>query len=298
MSPTLNELCKYMFSCAEKLEEEIKININDCLNSVTDQKDPDYQVLALEKVKDNHYKEILKLLSDIVTNIRKIIYHEEYIKKVDYRKSNSIDDVRKCHYSSIQNLNTNYHITPLSTSVQNLPSQIEKDFKRERRRVVSAVSLHSLEAWESYLKNKELEEENLPEEVQTLTVSRRKISKRKQMKFVSSTFNGFLDTGLSDGSSVEDSRLADSTELSIKEESEDESVTDDHYFLTDKSDTAQEEEYSATSDQEANAEKHVDEENMETQSDISDLRSPDDFGSNEPSEEFKPKIVDVLFKKK
>ncbi|KAG5885224.1 hypothetical protein JTB14_002652 [Gonioctena quinquepunctata] len=298
MGSTLNDLCKYMYSCAEKLEEEIKININDCLNMITNKEATDLKV-ALEKVKDDHYNEILKLLSDIITNVRKIIYHEDYIKKLTHRKSVSNEEIDRCHFSpistSMQDLNINkQHRPPISASLQDLPREVEKVVRREKRRVVSQVSVYSLEAWEAYLNKKEALEASIPVVMESSTIGRRnKQSKRKQKKFISSTFNDILDDI---PSSMDDEchlHSGGSTGSIIREESEEELAIHENSVSGEESDL-----------QKTESSRALESSNFLTQNSGHGYpihqapSSESEHPYENESEGRKPKIVDVVYKKR
>lgn len=176
MSATLNELCTNLQENTEKLEEEIKRNIVDCHQLLIDKKATQTK-LALEKAKDYHYKEVLDILKDIVNNIKKIIHHERKIRELDDEGNFTSDELKR--YSYVQR------------QVQAFSTPEEVVTKREKRRVASAISVESLEAWEQYLEKKE-EEKAI--QVEKTTIPKRKTKgNRKKKKFVSSTFNNFLD---------------------------------------------------------------------------------------------------------
>ncbi|KAJ8972019.1 hypothetical protein NQ314_000401 [Rhamnusium bicolor] len=179
MPSALSELCKLMQNCTEKLEEEIKNNINDChklllSNQATETK------LALEKAKDYHYKEILDFLKDVNN------FTPEELKRYSY----------------------------VQRQVNAFSSTEEVVNKREKRRVASEVSLESLEAWEVYLEKKAEEEKQIQEEKSAIPKRKRMNNRRRKKKFVSSTFNNFLgdrmlDSISEDGVSEEDFNLND-----------------------------------------------------------------------------------------
>lgn len=177
MSSALTELCRNLQDNTGKLEEEIKRNIADCHKLLIDQKATQVK-LALEKAKDFHYKEVLDILKEIVNSIRKIIYHEEKIRTLDDENNVSADELKR--YSYVQR------------QVQAFSNPGEVITRREKRRVASAVSVESLEAWELYLDKKEEEEKAI--QVEEMKIPKREAKgNRKKKKFVSSTFNNFLD---------------------------------------------------------------------------------------------------------
>ncbi|KAJ8986122.1 hypothetical protein NQ317_005592 [Molorchus minor] len=174
MTSTLHELCKYMQHCTEKLEEEIKRNIDNCHKLLLDNEATEIK-LALEKAKDYHFKEILDILNVIVTNIKKVIFHEEKIRSLSDEEAMSLEELKR--YSHVQRQVSVY----------------SNNEKREKRRVASEISIGSLEAWEQYLEKKK-EEETLNEaEKSEMSKRKRPTGRRRKKKLVSSTFNNFLD---------------------------------------------------------------------------------------------------------
>ncbi|XP_018573570.1 uncharacterized protein LOC108912725 [Anoplophora glabripennis] len=197
MSSALTELCRNLQDNTEKLEDEIKRNIVDCHKLLIDQKATQIK-LALEKAKDFHYKEVLDILKEIVNSIRKIIYHEQRIRTLDDEKNVSPDELKR--YSYVQR------------QVQAFSNPEEAVTKREKRRVASAISVESLEAWELYLDKKEEEEKAIQVEVTKIPKRLETKGNRKKKKRVSSTFNNFLDSKC--GSRSLDSILEEQTSVS------------------------------------------------------------------------------------
>ncbi|KAJ8923158.1 hypothetical protein NQ315_001712 [Exocentrus adspersus] len=177
MPSALTELCKNLQADTEKLEAELKNNIAQCHKLLIDNKATATR-MALEKAKDYHYKEVLDILKDIVNNIRKIIFHEQKIKKLNDEVNITPEELKR--YSYVQR------------QVQAFSNGQGVVTKREKRRVASEISVESLEAWELYLEKKEEEEKVV--HVEKVEIPKRKTeSKRRKKKFVSSTFNNFLD---------------------------------------------------------------------------------------------------------
>ncbi|CAH2008925.1 unnamed protein product [Acanthoscelides obtectus] len=91
----LGEFCECLKNCADKLEADIRININEFHNMVTEGV-VDEVKLALDKAKDYHYKEIIRFMEDVVNNVRKIMLHEQEIRRLQ-RQEQMTDEERKRH---------------------------------------------------------------------------------------------------------------------------------------------------------------------------------------------------------
>ncbi|XP_028138733.1 uncharacterized protein LOC114333101 [Diabrotica virgifera virgifera] len=249
---TFHDFCNNVYQCAEKLGDEIETNINYSQNLITTNETIDVK-LPLEKVKLYHYCEIIKLLQNVKRDVKKILYHEKSINTLISTKKLSGEEIK--HYFSVENVNER--------------KSTEYFIRQERRRKASQVSLYTLSTWEAYLKNKEQEEAAIPEaSIEASAVPKRTApkSKRKQKKFVSSTFNDILENVDTD---------IESNCKSIVEENEDEDDVGYDIKLS-----KQFQSYS--------------ENNLTEMVESSELRScvsVDNFGPT------KPKIVDVLYKK-
>ncbi|XP_072376413.1 uncharacterized protein [Diabrotica undecimpunctata] len=250
---TFHDFCNNLYQCAEKLGNEIETNINSSQNLITTNETVDVK-LPLEKVKLYHYCEIIKLLQNIKSDVKKILYHEKSINTLISTKKLSAEEIK--HYFSIENVNEQR-------------KSKEYFIRQERRRKASQVSLYTLSTWEAYLQNKEEEEAAIPEvTIEASAVPKRTApkSRRKQKKFISSTFNDILENVDSD---------IESNCRSIAEENEDENDIGNEIKLN-----RQFQSYSENNLTE-----------MVAPSELRSCVSVDNFGST------KPKIVDVLYKK-
>lgn len=181
MSTTLKEFCHLLENCASRFEEEIRNSIEICrqnllLNEFTDTK------VALEKAKDYHCKEIIKILAGVLTNVKQIIYHDNKIRQLSNRGKLSDEELKDYSYVRRQ-------VSAFSGG--------EKVVRRELRRATSENSVYCLETWENFL------EEEVNKKAVYLSTSLPNInevpkrnspkSKRKQKKLVSSTFENILE---------------------------------------------------------------------------------------------------------
>ncbi|VEN47276.1 unnamed protein product [Callosobruchus maculatus] len=204
----LGQFCDCLKNCADKLEEDIRTNINEFHNMVTEGA-VDEVKLALDKAKDYHYKEIVRFMEDIVNDVRKIVLHEHEIQRLQ-RQERMTEDERKRHSyvrRQIRAFNGSTKVT-----------------RREIRRAASEQSINSLEAWENYLDRKG--ETGLSTSLPELTfppVQRRQTGKsRRNQKNRSSTFNSILDS-----SSVASQNLGNiSEEDKVEEQADDSSVAE------------------------------------------------------------------------
>lgn len=180
MTTTLRELCKLLESCAIKLEEEIRNSIesvrrNMLINEFNDTK------VALEKAKDYHNKEIITLLSGIITNIKQIVYHEGKIKQLNDKSKLTEEELKNYSYVKRQ---------------VNAFSGGETVKRREIRRTASETSVYYLDTWETFLKN-EVTKSNLYASNSLPNINvvpmRKSSSKRKQKKLISSSFENILE---------------------------------------------------------------------------------------------------------
>lgn len=144
MATNLKDFCYTLRDCAQKLEEELMININDCNNMVVSGLGSEIKI-ALDKAKDIHYKEILTFMREIIINIRKIIYHEEQIRSLSNKEKLSDEEIKK--YSYVQR------------QVSRFDNKVV--MRRERRRGVSNLSSSSLDAWEKYMEEHKNNTESL-----------------------------------------------------------------------------------------------------------------------------------------
>lgn len=261
VSGTFKEFCKDLYRCAEKLEDELKENIDESKQLISNKETIDVK-LPLQKVKIYHYSEIIKLLRHIETDLKKILYHEECVNKLEMTRNLCGEEIE--HYCSTEDMNEQNSIN-------------DKSFiRRQRRRAASEVSLYTLSTWEAYLEKKAEEEDSFKPQSATRSVEipkrNKPMSKRKQKKFVSSTFNDILEIdSLNNGalsnkctSIIEDEEYSDDQEIN-KNLSKNYSCSENDLF-----------------------EKIKDAEDKK-------LRS---FVSEAHLESTKPKIVDIVYKKK
>lgn len=180
MTTTIREFCELLQNCASKFMEEIENSFKTCrtnvmLNTFTDTK------LAIEKAIDSHNKEIILLLSGIITNIKVIVEHESKIRDLRNRQKLSEAELKSLSYVQKQ-------IDAFSGRDQVV--------RRERRKTASELSVYCLETWDAFLKN----EETIKSALITSTslpniniVPKRTKSKRHHKKLVSVTFDNILE---------------------------------------------------------------------------------------------------------
>ncbi|XP_056631008.1 uncharacterized protein LOC130441376 [Diorhabda sublineata] len=258
---TFHEFCKHLYHCAEKLENELKGNIDDSNEMITNKETIDVK-LPLQKVKVYHYNEIIKLIKHIETDLKKILYHEECVIKLEKTKKLSGEELQ--HYCSTGDVDEQNSIN-------------DKSFvRRQRRRAASEVSLYTLSTWEAYLQKKSEEENNFKSESASGLVEipkrNKPMSKRKKKKFVSSTFNDILEIDSLNKSGISD------TCTSI--------IEDDEYLDDEEMNKKLSKNYSCSENNLFGKTRDVGEEN---------LRS---YVSEAHLESTKPKIVDIVYKKK
>lgn len=182
MSATLKEFCDLLQKCALKLEAEMMSSIGKYQKNIMSTEISDTK-LALEKAKDYHSKEIITILSGIITNIKQIIYHEDKIKQLNDKEKLTEEELTKYSYVKRQ-------VSAFSGG--------EKVVRRELRRVASENSVYCLETWEKYL-NEEDNNQSVMYSYNSLpninVVPKRESpkTKRKQRKLVSSTFENILE---------------------------------------------------------------------------------------------------------
>lgn len=181
MTTSLKEFCQLIENCVDKVEEEMRNSIETCrqtllINAFTDTK------VALEKAKDYHYKEIIKLLAGVITNVKQIIYHENKIQQLS--KKGKLTDEELKDYSYVRR-----QVSAFSGG--------EKVVRRELRRATSENSVYCLETWENFLKedlNKDfLYLSNSLPNINDVPKRQSPKRKRKQKKLVSSTFENILE---------------------------------------------------------------------------------------------------------
>lgn len=211
---SLRDFCQSLQQCAEKLEQEVKCNINEAHNLFF-AKAMDETRLAVEKAKDYHYEEIVKALNQILENVKSLISHQDKIEWLNNEANFSSTDLKQ--YKKVP---TRTEQKPsFSRSVENIPQST----KRDRRKTVSEVSAQTLEAWEKYLDQKESNESEVLEIATKTekTVPRRTLSNaRARKKFVSSTMGAFLD---------DNGRPAGSLESIIERSQNDEEIHNANY---------------------------------------------------------------------
>ncbi|CAG9773752.1 unnamed protein product [Ceutorhynchus assimilis] len=184
---SMKQFCKTLKQCAEKLEEDLKYNINGFHNqffgkTMTETK------LALERAKDYHYKEIIDSIAIILKNVEIIIFHQDKIEWLGQEDNFTSEDLKRFSYVKRQVFAFSKQDN-VSRSEENLSKNVSK---RERRRTASEISIGTLEAWEKYLDKKEDPIENI-EEIKKIVPKRTLSNARARKKFVSSTVGGFLD---------------------------------------------------------------------------------------------------------
>ncbi|CAH2008927.1 unnamed protein product [Acanthoscelides obtectus] len=199
----LGEFCECLKNCADKLEADIRININEFHNMVTEGV-VDEVKLALDKAKDYHYKEIIRFMEDVVNNVRKIMLHEQEIRRLQ-RQEQMTDEERKRH-SYVRR-----QIKAFNGS--------DKVTRREIRRAASERSINSLEAWELYLDKKAESglSTSLPELVQKRGSNKHNRNQRKSL----SIFDSILDN-----TSIQSQNLGNISEEDKADDEVDNSIAD------------------------------------------------------------------------
>lgn len=178
----LREFCQLLENCAVRLEEEIRSSIEICRKSMMTNEFTDTK-LALEKAKDYHSKEIVTILSGIITNIKQIIYHEGKIRQLNDKEKLSDEELNRYSYVKRQ-------VSAFSGG--------EKVVRRELRRSASETSVYCLDTWETFLDNEDMKQKTLcgSNSLPNINVVSKRNSirrKRKEKKFISSTFQDILE---------------------------------------------------------------------------------------------------------
>ncbi|XP_076257646.1 uncharacterized protein LOC143194799 isoform X2 [Rhynchophorus ferrugineus] len=321
---TLKELCGAIQEYVNKLECELKIELNDLQNKLSDNK-LDELSLSQENAKNYHYEEIMRSLSNIVTSIKKLEFHMSQIEWVggitDKEQLRRFSYVRRQIYAFSQNVSEN--------KTDNVPLT-----KIEKRRSAAELSIGSLDAWENYMKQKEKAEENLAKaDLPKPVVKRKPFNLKKRKKFVSSTFGEFLDEDANsslyviseDEARSQDSLNTDSTSyLSVNTLVDDEVLSDISEHNTDFEDTKSLENYfeildipennedgfniDSTSDTETNSKSNSNKDSVHNNvSPNYDIKLNTEITDNEKANEKimanksreydKPRIVDVVISK-
>lgn len=237
---------------------------------------------ALEKAKLYHYKEIVKNLMEIKTQMSLVRFNFQKIEEFNRKQRLSAEEQKRYSY---------------------VTQQIEKFGKPQSQEVVKRLSgrsrhnsdnssvIESLHVWEDYLVQKE-KSESMPN-LSSLSIDvpkRSHLSNRKNKKFVSSTFNDIL----------EDQNVVDHERENINVIEEDEF-----------SDTSSVASYRTADDlddfyQEDSNEKDLNSHTDENLNDLSDYKKVDAKNYSltnilenlqefiEEEESTKPKIVDVI----
>lgn len=182
MAKTLHELCESMENCALRLEDEIRTSIESCHEKLLTSELTDTKI-ALEKAKDYHSKEIIKLLSGITTSIKQIVFHEYKIKQLNVK--NKLSQKEPNEYSYVKRQVGAF-------------SNREKVLRRELRRTASETSVYCLNTWEFFLKSEEFKKETLYSSsslpnINIVPKRHSARSNRKQKKLISSTFENILE---------------------------------------------------------------------------------------------------------
>lgn len=185
---TFKHFCDCLYKCAEKIEEELKTNILDTEDLIIKSETIDVK-LPLQKVKIYHYNEILQIMNGIKINIKKIVYHDNCIKKLEITRKLSEDEVK--NYFAIK-----------SKSTEDLTSTEPVRMRHSRRASSTTLYEYTLSTWEAYLQKKE-QQIDVTQTKSTVAKRSAPKTKRKQRKLVSSTFNDILDTENNDDFDIE-----------------------------------------------------------------------------------------------
>lgn len=181
---TLKELCGAIHEYTKKLEAELKIELNDLQNQYSSNK-LDELKLAQENAKNYHYDEIMHSLSVIYSSIKKLEFHMAQIEWVS--DNTNKEQLRRFSYVKRQ-------IYAFSQNGSSDSAENALLSKKEQRRSAAELSIGSLGAWENYMKQKEEEEQDVKlNEVPKPVVRRKPLNIKKRKKFVSSTYEEFLD---------------------------------------------------------------------------------------------------------
>ncbi|XP_066139832.1 myosin-11-like [Euwallacea fornicatus] len=186
----LRDFCKSLYQCSEKLEAELRININD-FNNFIHGKSVDETAIALERAKDYHFQEIFDAVEVILEKVKVVVFHQEKIDWLSDSRNFTANYLKRFSYVKNQIYNFTKPET-ITRSEENLSRKV----KRERRRTVSEISVGSLESWEKYLDKKKENDDSaadVPIEVKKEVPKRTSANRRARKRFVSSTFGGFLD---------------------------------------------------------------------------------------------------------
>ncbi|XP_050299700.1 uncharacterized protein LOC126738413 [Anthonomus grandis grandis] len=301
---TLKEFCLALQTCAEKLDEEIRYNINEFNNKMFG-KEMTETKLALERAKDYHYKEIVDALTEIVKNVNVILFHQEKVEWLSNEQNFSEHDLKRFSYvkRQVYAFSKQQPQPTMTRSVENLSAT--QKVSKQKRRTVSEISVGTLEAWEKYLDQKEQKEVEVQEKLQEVkkSVPKRTLSNaRARKKFVSSTLGGFLDNDWKrktldsiEELNIDEKNLANclSEESSDFNESCDSlNISCDMYECEPKINQVIGERFADRKLENIN---QYDEEAEETL--ISEEFFNDDLKEAVSNERIKPRIVDVIYKK-
>ncbi|KAJ8957393.1 hypothetical protein NQ318_004873 [Aromia moschata] len=243
------------------------LNIDDCHKLLLSNEAIETK-LALEKAKDYHYKEILDFLRKILVDIRKIIFHEEKNQRQISIFSNSQEEV----------------VT-----------------KREKRRVASEISIGSLEAWEHYLEKKAQEEKAVSVEKSEIS-KKEEAQKQEEEKELDSILEGDVqeegdnNQGVLNSSNRKSNTLE--SEVEPNKECDRNSTTESevYTFVGDKdTGTVSNRSYSGDENMNEKESRNWKDNNKYSITNIVDAIN-DEIHLEESSN--KPKIVDVVYKKK
>ncbi|CAG9860542.1 unnamed protein product [Phyllotreta striolata] len=178
------DFCDCLYKCAESIEDDLKESMTGIEEILKNGETIDIQ-LPFQKVKIYHYNEILHLMKDVKISIKKILYHDKSIRRLENTRQLSEEEIKN-------------YVTVKSKSTDDL-TIAEPILRKPRRRTLSST-LYTLSTWEAYMKRKE---DEVPEEIKetNATISKRNKLNNKQKqkrKLVSTTFNDILDTNIDD----------------------------------------------------------------------------------------------------
>lgn len=134
MAATFRELCGLIENCTKRLQDEVKNSINQCHLDLVES-DFENATIALEKAKDYHRKEIIKLISGIIINMKQIVFHEDKIRQINFKDKLSSEELKQ--YSNVESDGAKF----VGDTV----------VRRKLRRATSEASLNCLDMWNAYL---------------------------------------------------------------------------------------------------------------------------------------------------
>lgn len=178
MEKRILELYVTLKECCDNLEVSVKTSQNTLSLSANKKNSLD-DSLILEKAICYHYKQVLEHLTQIKSHIASIQYHDEKIRKLYDNKIVEVDDFKRYSYVQQQ----------IKAFSQTNSGNIEDGSQLRPKRIERSAqeSFKYLDIWEKMVP------ENGDDLKLNVTKRPMKSKARKTKKYVSSTFNEFLE---------------------------------------------------------------------------------------------------------